>query len=376
MFTPFTGGRAASRLALVLLALPVGTVAAQSLTDRLDIHGALNAGYGRSHGRPVFGIPVKGTSDYRVFTLQTRFKLDERNELVTQLFNRRLGASPMASAISDVTMQWAYWQHRTGGFTLKAGRNPLPRGLVNEVRYIGTVLPFFRPSTELQGEAFDAIDGAVLSYAVELPLGIEVEQFAFGGGSENRALANTPAGQEVRVARTENMFGGQTYVSLPIAGIRLGAYGARYNFNQPTQKGYRTNTVLSGQATVDRLKVQTEHGRYTGHGPMNDNRNGYVEATVRLHDHVSVAGQRAYTTRMLYFADPSLNQLYPEVRTNGASGIFALTHNAVLKVEHHWRRGWGFDSAYPVIASQTPTSVTLTPAVRSRYYLVSVAATF
>ena len=54
--------------------------------------------------------------------------------------------------------------------------HPLPRGLVNEVRYIGTVLPFFRPSTELQGEAFDAIDGLVASYHRDLGYGVELEQ--------------------------------------------------------------------------------------------------------------------------------------------------------------------------------------------------------
>lgn len=371
-----TMARRTLRFALLLVAGAAGAATAQGIPDRLELHGSLNAGYGRSHELPAYGLPVTGTSDYRVFTLQGRYSLTENDQLVAQVFNRRLGTSPYVGALPDVTMQWAYWQHRAGSFTVKVGRNPLPRGLVNEVRYIGTVLPFFRPSTELQGEAFDAIDGIVGTYRRDLGYGVELEQHAFGGGSENRATANTTTGQELRIARTENMYGGQTYLRVPVANLRLGAYAARYDFVQPTSRGDRVNIILSGEATVDRLKLQAEHGRYTGHGPNNDNRNGYQEATLRLHNRLSVAGQHAYTNRMLFFTNTDLNFVYPETSTKGASMIFGLTRNSVLKVENHWRDGWSFDVPTNPVASQTATSVTLSPIRHSRYYIVSVAASF
>jgi hypothetical protein len=363
-------------LTLAALAAAPSAVSAQSALDKLEIHGSLNAAYGKSDTLGVYGIPQNGTSDYRVFTLQGRYTLDDKNTIVAQVFNRRLGASPLAGAISDVTMQWAYWQHRRGEFTVKVGRNPLPRGLLNEVRYIGTVLPFFRPAMELQADAFDAIDGGVASYRRDLGHGVEIEQHAFGGGSENRSIVTGTSGMQVRVARTENMFGGQTYLTLPVAGVRFGAYGARYGFVQSTGRGYRTNVILSGEATVDRLKLQTEHGRITGHGPANDNRSGYAQATVRVTNGFSVAGQHAYTNRRLYFADASLDRMIPEVRSNGVSGIIALPANSVLKVEHHWRKGWSFDTPTAPVASQTPSSVTLSPKRDARYFLVSVAASF
>lgn len=356
--------------------MATGALPAQNI-DRLEIHGALNAAYGRARELPVFGIPTTGTSDYRTFTIQGRYTLNENDQLVAQVFNRRLGASPLAGAISDVTMQWAFWQHRAGDFTLKAGRNPLPRGLSNETRYIGTVHPFYRPSVELQLDAFDAIDGAVVSYRHELPHGIEYEQYGFGGGSENRSIATTTAGQDVRVARTENMFGGQSYFRFPVAHLRLGAYAARYNFVQPTSKGYRTNILYSAEATpVERVKLEVENGRITGHGPSNDNRSGYYQATVRANERFAIGGQHAWTNRMLFFPNTDLNFVFPEVSTNGVSGIVTLSPNAVLKLEHHWREGWQFDSSTPPIASQTPTSVTLSEKRRSRYLLASVAASF
>jgi hypothetical protein len=357
------------------LAAPLSVASAQNLSERLELHGSVNAAYGRASDLPVFGVPKTGTSDYRVVTLQGRYKLDDNDQIVAQVFNRRIGTSPLAPAVADVTMQWAFWQHREGDFSFKVGRNPLPRGLSNEVRYIGTVLPFFRPAMEVQQDAFDAVDGAVLTYSHEFH-GVELEQHGFAGGSENRAIAATSTGQDVRVARTENLFGGQTYLSFPIAGLKLGYYGARYNYNQSTGTGYRTNTIASAEATVDRLKLETEHSRITGPGPNVDTRSGYYQATVRLVDRFSVAGQHAFTDRMLYFTNRDLQQVIPEIRTNGLSAIVKLTENSVLKFENHWRNGWSFDTATPPVQSQTATSVTLSPKRDSRYYLISIAASF
>jgi hypothetical protein len=368
--------RASLRAVLGLALLPLAAASAQNPIDRLELHGSLNAAYGRSDTLGVYGVPQKGTSDYRVFTLQTRFAITENDQVVAQVFNRRLGTSPLAGAISDVTMQWAYWQHREGDLTVKVGRNPLPRGLLNEVRYIGTVLPFFRPPMELQSDAFDAIDGVVASYRRELGAGIGLEQFAFFGGSEWRAVATTSTGTQVRVARTENMFGGQSYVTLPVANAKLGLYGARYGFVQPSGRGYRSNVIASAEATVDRVKLQTEHGRITGYGPSNDNRSGYLQATVRLVDRFSVAGQQAYTNRKLYFANTEMNRMFAEVRTVGASGILTLPGGAVAKLEHHWRRGYAFDTPVTVVATQTPTSFTFGARRDARYFLASVGASF
>jgi hypothetical protein len=367
----------AKLLGMFLLLALAPAASAQSL-DRLEIHGSLNAAYGRADTLGVFGVPQTGTSDYRTFTLQGRYTLSDKDQLVAQLFNRRLGTSALAGAISDVTMQWAYWQHRSGDFTFKAGRNPLPRGLSNETRYIGTVHPFFRPSFELQQDAFDAVDGAVVSYRHELVDGVvELEQHVFGGGSENRTVATTATGQEVRVARTENLFGGQTYLNFPVGNSRLGAYYTRYNFNQATTKGYRTQVMLSAEATpIERVKLETEHMRITGWGPSNDNRSGYFQGTFKVADRVSLGAQHSYTSRMLFFSNPDLNFVFPETKSDGGSVIYTLTNNAVLKFEHHWRAGWNFDTPTPPIASQTATDVNLNPKSHARYYLLSLAASF
>ena len=75
-------------------------------------------------------------------------------------------------------------------------------------------------------------------------------------------------------------------------------------------------------------------------------------------------------------ANPAANRMYMDTRTAGASGILALTSSTVLKLEHHWRDGYAFDTSVPVIRSQTPTSGVLAPASKTRYILASVAAAF
>jgi hypothetical protein len=377
MTFPHALTRPAWRIALGLLVISSGTALAQGIPDRLELHGSLNAAYGRSHELPVIGIPTTGTSDYRVFTLQGRYALTENDQIVAQVFNRRIGTSPLAAAVADVTMQWAYYQHRAGDFTFKVGRSPLPRGFENETRYIGTVHSFFRPSVEVQQDAFDAFDGAVVSYRHELGLGVELEQHGFAGGSENRVVATTLAGQEVRNQRTENMYGGQTVLRLPFAGARLGVYGARYDIKTATTAGSRTNVFYSAEVTpIDRLKLESEYSRTSGVGPSNDTRAAYVEATLRLHDRFSIAGQHSILDRMLFFANTDMNFVLPDVKDDGASAIFHLTNNSVLKVEHHWRSGWTYDVPMAPVASQTATDVTLSPRRNARYFLVSVAASF
>jgi hypothetical protein len=363
-------------LAAASLALSVGNLGAQDVAERLSLHAALNAGYARAWTLPTFGIPLQGTSDYRAFTFQARYKLDGNDELVMQIFNRRFGTSPLASALPDVTMQWAFWQHRFENGAIKLGRSPFPRGLVNEVRYIGTLNPFFRPPLELTSDAFDAVDGVVANYHFDLGHGFSIDQYAFGGGSEFRAIATTATSVDLRIARTENLYGYQTFINVPLWNIRLGAFGDRYSFRQTTGTGHRTNLVYSGEATVDRFKFTTEHSRITGEGPSNDNRSGYFMGTFRLTDRLSLGAQKSYTKRLLYFTDTRLNTDILEVRNTGAVASVRVSPNVVLKLEHHWKTGWAWDTPTLPVASQTATAVTLSPARSGRYMILSVAASY
>lgn len=45
----------------------------------------------------------------------------------------------------DVKLDWAFYERKLGQDTsIRVGRIPQPMGLLNETRYVGTLLPFYR----------------------------------------------------------------------------------------------------------------------------------------------------------------------------------------------------------------------------------------
>lgn len=354
-------------------------LAAQEIADRMTWHASLNAGYGRSSDLPTLGIPVKGTTDYRIFTLQTRYKLTDKDEFVGQLLNRRFGSSPLAGALNDVTAQWAYWNHKFefagAKGTAKVGRTPLPRGLLNEVRYIGSVLPFFRPSMESYSDAFDALDGAVLS--MRKPIGdFSLEAHGFFGGSDWRSVVTTSTGQDVRVQRMENYYGSQLYLDVPFANIRLGAHAARMEVRTPTARGIMTNTFVSAQSQFSRFTLRAEQSNLNGFTPSRDNHHKYFQAVAQVNDRLQLAGEHTISRSRLFFSASALRAVLPSVTSTGGAAIFTIAPGTQLKFEHHWRAGYVYDANVSTIASQSASSVVFAPERSTRYWIASLATSF
>lgn len=361
------------------LAASARSLRAQDISDRLTWHASLNAGYGRSSDIPTLGIPVNGTSDYRLFTLQTRVKLTEKDEFVAQILNRKFGASPLAGAIGDLTAQWAYYNHRfvIGDATanIKAGRTPLPRGLLNEVRYIGAVLPFFRPSMEVYSDAFDALDGAVVS--IRKPIGdFSLEAHGFFGGSDWRSVVTTSTGQDVRTQRMENYYGSQLYLDVPFANIRLGAHAARMEVRTATTRGMMTNTFVSAQSQFSRYTLRYEQSNINGFTPSRDNHHKYLQAITQITDRFQLAGEHTISRSRLFFSKPDLRKVLPAATSTGGAAIFEVAPGTQIKFEHHWRTGYVFDSNVTTVRSQIPPTVVLAPPRSTRYWIASIATTF
>ncbi len=359
---------------VAVLAMPF-VLAAQPAADQFSIHGSLNSGYGRSSALPVIGIPREGTADYRIATLQFRYKVDENDQFVMQLLNRRVGTSPLRTAIGDLTTQWAYWQHDAGAFSVKVGRAPLPRGLLNEVRYIGTLLPFFRVPYEFTYDAFDAVDGVVASYRAQLSQDWRFEAHSFLGGSENRNVRSEATGLSVRVSRANQMRGGQLYLSGPF-GLKVGAFGDQYQRIDETtqQKGSRTHYALSGEIDRKYVTVRSEMMRETGENSKSSLRNTYVNVIGKLTDHWRVALEHSIGEQGVFpTASPSVT--VTSVKSTGASINYLITANTVLKFEHHWRRGYQFDAFVPPTRTQSGATVVL-PNAYTNYFIGSVAFSF
>ena len=364
----------AAAIAGAALGLASTRLVAQSAPEGLEVHGSLNAAYGRSSDLPVFGIPTDGTADYRIATLQLRYKFAERDQFVVQLLNRRLGTSPLRNAIGDVSAQWAFWQHRDGNLTFKAGRAPLPRGLLNEVRYIGTVLPFYRVSAEFTGDAFDAVDGAVVSYRQPLGNHWSLEAHAFGGGTENRSVRATATELTVRVSRANNMVGGQLYLDGPF-GTRLGAFASNYDRVADGVRGTRNFVAYSGQVDRNRWLARSEWVRESGRNPGSDIKSWYGQGVLKATERLHLAAEYTGQTQRIFPSNPALNVDVRSVSSTGAAINVRTTASTVVKFEHHWRDGYTYDEFVPP-TTQTGSTIRVNPSRRTNYWLLSTAVSF
>src|SRR5205085_12405810 len=111
---------------------------------------------------------------------------------------------------------------------LKVGKVQIPLGIYNEVRDVGTVLPFYRPSFNFYGEgAFtsETVDGIVVSHNFFNDSAWSVDADAYFGGWD---LIETDFASNVSSrARVENTVGTQIWLNTPINGLRLGTGGSR-----------------------------------------------------------------------------------------------------------------------------------------------------
>lgn len=361
-------------LAATLLISPLA-LPAQGIAESFSIHGSLNAGYAKSSAIPVIGVPTEGTADYRIVTLQLRYRVSSQDQFVTQFLNRRVGTSPLASAIGDLTTQWAFWQRKSGDLTMKFGRAPLPRGLVNEVRYIGTLLPFFRIPYEYSYDAFDAVDGAVISYRKSVGEAWAVEAHGFAGGTENRNIRSEASGLSVRISKANNLRGAQFYVDGP-GGLRLGLYGDRYERIDETSgaKGMRDHHGYSAQVDRQYFTLRAEHMRETGYGSFSDLQNSYANLIVKPNEQWRFAVEQSIGDQRVFPAGvPSVK--IPAVRSTGLAANYLVSANAVLKLEHHWRRGYQFDAYVPPTQVVGPRAEIL-PSAYTNYFIASVAFSF
>lgn len=361
-------------VAALLIALPAAAPA-QNVADALSIHGSLNAGYAKSSTIPLIGIPTEGTADYRIMTLQVRYKVSSQDQFVTQFLNRRVGTSPLRSAIGDLTTQWAFWQRQSGDVTMKVGRAPLPRGLVNEVRYIGTLLPFFRVPYEYSYDAFDAVDGAVVSWRKSVSDAWRVEAHGFAGGTENRNIRSEASGLSVRISKANNLRGAQFYLDGP-GGLRFGLYGDRYERIDETSgaKGLRNHHGYSAQIDRQYVSARVEHMRETGYGSFSDLQNTYGNVVVKPNETWRFAVEQSIGDQRV-FPNGAASVKIPAVRSTGAAINYFVSSNAVLKFEHHWRRGYQFDAYVP--PTQVVSGVAnVLPSAYTNYFIASVAFSF
>jgi hypothetical protein len=376
----FTFQRANLGVLLLSVCALAGTpLYGQSISERLVIHGYLTQGYATTSGEPLLGIPNDGTFDYRRVALLLRFKGTPNDAFVVQLANRRLGESLINDFTPDVQLDWAFYERRLGDNTLlRIGKAPIPMGISNETRFLGTVLPFYRvPFGFYQEGGFtsETLNGFVLTRKLNPGSKWMVTGAVFGGefdylqAASSEATDSTPAQYVIAPARARNLIGAQFWLQTPLTGLRVGAGAARRE-----DEGVITEQIAGAGATkdvwgsvdgsFDRLVARAEYRRLafgTGGAIF---RTYYGQVGYRILESLLLTVQRDVTD--LDVPIPQGRMTIPYSRDNGIGVAYTFAPNVVGKLEYH--DSDGFDVEAPVNFSG--------PALQNRYVITSISVSF
>lgn len=362
-------------LALTLLAATADGAAAQINSEHLEIHGAVNAAYGRSSRIPVLGIPTWGTADYHNLMLQLRYHVNDRSQVVFQVLNRAVGISPLDAVLPDVAMHWGFYQYKADWGTVKVGRAPMPRGLFNEVKFVGTVLPLYRPAFEIYGEGRETVDGLVYSKWWRLDNGVALQANGFFGSDKIRTQVVTSTGTTIRAYDGDRLGGGQLWLQLPFYETRFGVYGARYDINATTPPGTASEVLLSAESKLPLATLRAEALQANGRNPQQDRQTVTGQVVAHAREWLDVVGEWTQTKGTI-FQDAPLRNLDVTTTRDAALGMTVrLTTGGLVRAEYHDVRGYAFDRAVPFL-STVGTTTTVAPPSTTAYWLVSYAFSF
>jgi hypothetical protein len=352
-------------LALVSLSpLLARPAAAQSSPERLQIFGHLTQAFAGSSEAPILGVPDGLTTDYRSAALQLRYALTPSSNVVIQASHRRLGMSPVARTDHDLELDWAFYQHLVGGLRVRVGRVPITMGIYNEIRDVGTLLPFYRAPASVYPEGTEAVDGLTLGYAHYFA-DWSVEANVFGGATGYLNVTQTPVGPFVLDEHWEGTYGTQLWLGTPVEGLRVGAslLSLKLGDGIPLEARERIFVwVGSLDADFDRHMVRGEY--LTVETMDNRTERYYAHGALDLTSWLQLAAQAEIVT-----GEPKLPAPAPKSRLSQdyALGLsYRVRSDLVLKLEGHRAKGYAFDMFVD------PTG----PALATSYAIASIAVTF
>jgi hypothetical protein len=328
---------------------------------KINVNGSLSQAYAVSSGPTILGIPKAGTADYRVAAVQMRVAITPDDSFSIQLDHVRLGDSPAQAFESDLSVDWLFYEHRFGAAALRAGRVKIPFGIYNEVQEVGTLLPFYRASSDFYGIgsfATETVDGAAFSYSLDLGGGWQADADAYGGNWEFLSI-NSEVGLTKSKARST--LGGELWLTTPVRGLRVGAGGMHFKILTPGVPNTSSDIEhVSLEWDLGRVVTHVEYKlRHTGDAKAQA---GYAHLGWRLLGRLTANAQYELSTLRIRELPTALH-----LDRDFALGLsYAVRPDLVLKLEHHWNKGYGVDAA-PDFSQ---------PAHSNRYAIASLAVSF
>ncbi|HYU33838.1 MAG TPA: hypothetical protein VEW48_16925 [Thermoanaerobaculia bacterium] len=336
---------------------------AEDTEPKITIHGYLSQAYAQSNGHQMIGITKDGTADYRSAALQIRADLTEEDSFVVQLSHERLGESPLMAYRDDVELDWLFYQHRFGDSDIRVGRVQIPFGIYNEVRDVGTLLPFFRPSLDFYGEGSfnsETVDGVVLSHTFD-PWG----SWGLDGDVYYGNFDFVGSDTEFFMNKVRNSRGIELWLQTPVPGLRIGAGGMRFAVQDTRRSSnpYVTWSVyhLSLAGKLGRLAANAEYS-YWDEGKWAWETT-YVQLGYAATEKITVNGQVDMAN--LAVRDVSYDNEADNDKVLGVN--YAFHPDLVLKAEHHWNKGYYLENPLPDIFA---------PPLETRYWILSLSTSF
>lgn len=367
--------------------------------DHFQLHGFLTTAYAKldpeTKGQPtssdeqVLGLDSDGTWDYRIAALQLRYDPAPKHTFVVQLSHRKFDSSPLGTVDNDVELDWAFYQYRfTDNFAIKLGKVPVPVGIFNEFRDVGTLLPFFRPAYVFYQEGSfvsETIDGAILVTNLWPNSDWSVDFDAYFGEFDllESVAANTT---NVFEAKATNAIGAQLWLNTPVSGLRAGVGIQQYDVEGSgfhAEKDTWNTWHASVDGAFERFTIRGEYKYFEI--PSNNSflfngkikaANYYFQAGFNVTEQLGLWAQQEYSD-----IDQNNTNLARPARFNnrqdtGYSIVYALRPTIVFKAEYHQSN---FELPVGVVVVPTPGGVLLDfvfQEFKSDYSIFSVSFSF
>ena len=376
-------------LALLLaVAAPLRAADAQGgdSVPQFKLNGYFTQAAALSRGGLVEGIPSDGTINYHRAAVVARVFPTLNDRFVAQVSHRAKGDSPTKDVQRETQLAWAFYERSFGSATqVRLGRAPIPMGIHNETRNVGTLLPFYEPpSSVYQNHQFsnEHIDGVVAIHELFGQSAMPVEVAVYGGSMDYTEAFQLPAapsaerpqgGWDYRVsrARARDLLGAHTWISTPLTGLRVGGGVVRTTMTGGLREEGQSNRVTVWSASVDgtfeRFTARAE--MLGGDLEWARGRMGYVQVG-RTFGPVTINAQTEHT-RLLLRNMPVPPTFAPQTfsmpsQNHALSIAWSIRSALQLKLEGHRTRGYNLEEGFDLTG----------PPRRGGYSIVALSMAF
>ena len=364
-------------LIAAFVGIPAG-LAAQS--NGLTVHGYLTQGYGESSDISIYGLGTGGTTDYRSLALQFRYAVDPSKAVVVQISHRRLGNSAIQATEPGIDLDWGFFQTRWKGNSIRVGKVPMPRGLFNEIRDVGVILPFFRASKAFYSEGVETVDGISASRSIDLgDSGFSLDAAAYYGEFETKLEYVGTDGLYVLDDRLYNAMGVHGNLNTPIPGLRFSGDYLRSDYESGTDFSIWTASVdMTQDRWFGRAEYELAESKTSAGDPNTDYLAWYAQGGFGLTEKLWLNGQYEYNEITAHRALPSPPfpspvLAYDNIKDTAIGVAYKFSPLLVLKGEYHMFEGYQLDVPHLPLNPATGQAI---PGGETNYFIISLSAAF